>query len=162
MTKSKVFNNMSMWNSGDHQTQLMEVFTAATFFKKNNLFIIIGGKLLYNNVVVFAYIDMNQPWVYMCPLPPLGCPSAPVLSALFHALNLDWSFLSHRQYKSFNAVLSNHPTLAFSQSPKVCSLYLCLFCCLTYRVVITIFLNSIYMCWYTILVFLFLTYITLH
>ena len=51
---------------------------------------------------------MNQPRVYMCsphPKPlshlpphsiPLGCPSAPALSALFHALNLDWS-VSHIQ-----------------------------------------------------------------
>ena len=31
------------------------------------------------------------------------------------------------------------------QSPKDCSIHLCLFCCLTYRIVITIFLNSIYM-----------------
>ena len=50
------------------------------------------------------YIDMNQPWVYMCfppsrthlPLHPIpqGCPRAPALSALFHALNLDW-YISH-------------------------------------------------------------------
>ena len=32
------------------------------------------------------------------------------------------------------------------QSPKDCSIHLCLFCCLAYRVVVTIFLNSIYMC----------------
>ena len=54
---------------------------------------------------------MNQPWVYMCPptptprpeplsdLPPhsilLGCLSVLALSALFHALNLDWSSVSH-------------------------------------------------------------------
>jgi len=31
-------------------------------------------------------------------------------------------------------------------SPKDCSIHLCLFCCLVYRVIITIFLNSIYMC----------------
>ena len=31
------------------------------------------------------------------------------------------------------------------QSPKDCSIHLCLFCCLTYRVIVTIFLNSIYM-----------------
>ena len=31
-----------------------------------NLFILIGGKLFYNIVVVLPYIDMNQPWVYMC------------------------------------------------------------------------------------------------
>ena len=36
--------------------------------------------------------------------------------------------------------------LFLSQSPKDCSIHLCLFCCLAYRVIITIFLNSIYMC----------------
>ena len=56
--------------------------------------------------MVFQYIDMNQPRVYMCPpvpsyphLPPhpilLGCPSAPALNALFHALNLGWLSISH-------------------------------------------------------------------
>ena len=39
---------------------------------------------------------------------------------------------------------SSHPRL-LPQSPTVCSLHLCLFCCLAYRVIITIFLNSIYM-----------------
>ena len=39
---------------------------------------------------------------------------------------------------------SFHPRL-FPQSPKVCSLHLCLFCCPAYRVIVTIFLNSIYM-----------------
>ena len=40
---------------------------------------------------------------------------------------------------------SSHPCL-LPQSPKVCSLYLCLFCYFVYRVIVTIFLNSIYMC----------------
>ena len=39
---------------------------------------------------------------------------------------------------------SSHP-LPLPQSPKFCSIHLCLFCCLTYRVMITVFLNSIYM-----------------
>ena len=122
------------------------------------------------------YIDMNQPWVYMCPpCPeppshhppysiPLGCPSASALSALFHALNLDWRSISHMviiymfQYYSLK---SSHPHL-FPQSPKVCSLYLCFFCCLAYRVIVTIFLNSIYMRQYTVLVFFFLAYFTLY
>ena len=47
-------------------------------------------------------------------------------------------------YTRFIAILSNHPTLAFSH--RVCYLYLCLFCSLSYRVIVTIFLNSIYMC----------------
>ena len=59
---------------------------------------------------------------------------------------------------------SSHPCL-LPQSPKVCPLHLCLFCCLTYRVIVTIFLNSIYMCYYTILTYyiiLYLTYFTLY
>ena len=35
--------------------------------------------------------------------------------------------------------------LPLPQSPKDCSIHPCLFCCLAYRVIITIFLNSIYM-----------------
>ena len=45
-------------------------------------------------------------------------------------------------YTCFNAVPPNH---APSQSPKDCSIHLCLFCCLAYRVIVTIFLNSTYM-----------------
>ena len=56
---------------------------------------------------------------------------------------------------------SSHPRL-LPQSPKVCSLHLCLLCYLTYRVIITIFLNSIYMHQYTVLVFFFLTYFILY
>ena len=48
------------------------------------------------------------------------------------------------------------------QSPKVCSWHLCLFRCPAYRVIVTIFLNFIYMCWYPVLVFFFLTYFTLY
>ena len=48
-------------------------------------------------------------------------------------------------YTYFNAILPNHPTLSLYQSPKDCSIHLCLFCCLVYRDIVTIFLNSIYM-----------------
>ena len=48
-------------------------------------------------------------------------------------------------YTCFSAILPNHPTLFLSQSPKDCSIHLCLFCCLANRVIVTIFLNSIYM-----------------
>ena len=34
------------------------------------------------------------------------------------------------------------PPLPLPQSPKDCSIHLCLFCCLAYRVVVTTFLNS--------------------
>ena len=37
------------------------------------------------------------------------------------------------------------PRLPLPQSPKDCSIYQCFFCCLVYRVIVTIFLNAIYM-----------------
>ena len=36
------------------------------FFFSLNLFILIGGELLYNIVLALPYINMNLPWVYMC------------------------------------------------------------------------------------------------
>ena len=77
---------------------------------------------------------------------PLGHPSAPALSILYHASNLDWRFITHMILHMFqcHSPKSSHPR-PLPQSPKVCSLYLCLFCCLTYRVIVTNFLNSIYM-----------------
>ena len=103
------------------------------------------------------YIDMNQPWVYMYspswtpfhlpphPIPP-GHPSAPAPSTLSHASNLDWWSVSHVIIYMFQlySLRSSHPRL-LPQSPKDCSIHLCLFCCLAYRVIVTIFLNSIYM-----------------
>ena len=77
---------------------------------------------------------------------PLGHPSAPAPSILYHASNLDWWFISHMIIYMFqcHSPKSSHPH-PLPQSPKDCSIHLCLFCCLTYRVIITIFLNSIYM-----------------
>ena len=122
-------------------------------FKKINFF-----KLKTNYFTIWwwflPYIDMNQPRVYMCP-PSQSSLSPPSLSypsglsqctgfiALFHASNLDWSSISHGHiHVSMYSLKSSHHRL-LPQSPKVCSL--CLFCCLAYRVVVTIFLNSIYM-----------------
>ena len=77
---------------------------------------------------------------------PLGCPSAPAPSIQYHASNLDWQFISYMILYMFqcHSPKSSHP-LPLPQSPKDCSICLCLFCCLTYRVIIIIFLNSIYM-----------------
>ena len=116
---------------------------------------------------------MIQPRLHVCPailnpsttylpIPSLrDCPRAPALSALIHALNLHWSSVSHMVIYMFQcySLKSSHPRL-LPQSPKVCSLHLCLFCCLAYRVVFTIILNTIYMHYSTVLVFL--TYFTLY
>ena len=77
---------------------------------------------------------------------PLGRPSAPAPSNQYHALNLDWRFISYMILYMFqcHSPKSSHP-LPLPQSPKDCSIHQCLFCCLVYRVIVTIFLNSIYM-----------------
>ena len=36
------------------------------YFLNLNLFILIGGWLLYNIILVLPYVNMNLPWVYMC------------------------------------------------------------------------------------------------
>ena len=90
------------------------------------------------------------------PLPPhpipQGHPSAPALSTLTHASNLDWWSVAHMIIYMFQcySLRSSHPRL-LPQSPTDCSIHLCLFCCLAYRVIITIFLNSIYMRQYTVM-----------
>ena len=103
----------------------------------------------------FTWISQGSTCVLILNPPPasLPIPSLRVIpvhrpwALLSHALNLDWRSVSHMVIYMFQcySLKSSHPHL-LPQSPKVCSLHLCLFCCLTYRVIITIFLNSIYMC----------------
>ena len=84
-------------------------------------------------------------------LPPhvisLDHPHAPAPSILYPASNIDWQFIPYMIVYMFqcHSPKSSHP-LPLPQSPKVHSIHLCLFRCLAYRVVIAIFLNSIYMC----------------
>ena len=77
---------------------------------------------------------------------PLDHPSAPALSILYHASNLDWKFISHMIIYMFQCHFPK-PSLPrpLSHSPEDCSIHQCLFCCLAYRIIFTIFLNSIYM-----------------
>ena len=119
-------------------------------FLKNYLFKLEAN---YNIVVVFAiHWHGSAMGVHVSPilnLPPHPIPqgpNAPALSALSHASNLDWWSISHMIIYMFQccSLKSSHPRL-LPQSPKVCSLHLCLFCCLAYTVIVTIFLNSIYM-----------------
>ena len=107
------------------------------------------------------YIDMNQPWVYMCPppwkplLPPSPlhpsrmsqstiseCPASCIKFALVIYFNMVIYMSLCYFLISFCAHLLPH-------SPKVCSLHLCLFFCLAYRVVVIAFLNtSVHVCVY--------------
>ena len=98
---------------------------------------------------------MNQPWVHMCPpswtpLPhpspyhPSGSSQCTGPESPVSCIELDWRSISHMVIYMFqcNSLKSSHPHL-LPHSPKVCSLHLCLFCYLTYRLIITDFLNSI-------------------
>ena len=71
---------------------------------------------------------------------PLGHPSAPILSTLSHTSNLDWRSVLRMIIYMFHcySLKSSHPSLS-PQSPKDCSIHLCLLCCLAYWVIITIF-----------------------
>ena len=68
----------------------------------------------------------------------------PQASCILHRTWTGDSFLIW--YYAFQCHSPKSSHLALPQSPKDCSIHLCLFCCLTYRVIVTIFLNSIYMC----------------
>ena len=83
-------------------------------------------------------------------LPPhnisLGHPRAPAPSMLYPASDIDWRFVSYMIVYMFQCHSPKSSHLLLPLSPRVCSTHLCLFCCPAYRVIIAIFLNSIYMC----------------
>ena len=77
------------------------------------------------------------------PTPSLWVDTA--LSVLLPAWNLHWSSVLHMViyiFQCYSLKLSHLHLLP--HSPNVCFLHLCLFCCCTDRVIITIFVNSIY------------------
>ena len=84
-----------------------------------------------------TYVPHPYPPSYLPPHPiPQGHPSALALSTLSHASNLDWWSSSHMVIYMFQcySLRSSYPHL-LPQSPKDCSIHLCLLCCLTYRVI---------------------------
>ena len=113
--------------------------------------------MLYNIVMVFVtHHHESATGIHMFPPSciPLLSPSpthlyrsdrAPALGALLHASNLHWSSILHMVIYMFQcySLKSPHPHL-LPQTLKVCSLHLCLFCCLVYTIIVTVFLNSIY------------------
>ena len=96
----------------------------------------------------YTCVPHPEPSSHLPPHPiAVGHPSAPALITLYHASNLDWRFVSHMIFYMFqcHSPISSCPH-PLPQSPKDCSTHLCLFCCLIYSVIVTFFLNSIYMC----------------
>ena len=103
--------------------------------------------------------DMNPPRVYMCspswtppptslPPTPLGHPSAPAPNTLSHASNLDWWFISHMIIYMFqcHSLNSSHPH-PLPQSPKGCSIHLCLFSCDFFKKIY--FLDIVFLLWHS-------------
>ena len=96
-------------------------------------------QLLYNIVVVLPYINMNQPWVYMCPTilnhPPTSLPTQSLWvvpeQQLWVPCFMHWTCIGHLfyiwQYTCFNAILSYCPTLSFSHIVQKSVLYICVF-----------------------------------
>ena len=95
---------------------------------------------------VYVFPPSQTPLLSPCPSHPSGLSQCTGFEYSVWCCKLDWSSISHVVIYMFQccSLKSSHPCL-LPQSPKVCSLHLCLFCCLAYRVIITIFLNSIYM-----------------
>ena len=62
----------------------------------------------------------------------------------------------------FNTILPNHPTIALSHRVQKTVLYICVSFPVSYRLIFTIFLNSIHVHKYTIFVFFCLAYFTLY
>ena len=127
--------------------------------KKNYFSFLLNLILFFNFTILYWFCHISK-WIchrYTCvPHPelssllpphtiPLGCPSAPAPSIQYCASNLDWWLVSYMILYIFQChpPKSSHP-LPLPQSPKDCSIQQCLFCCLVYRVIVTIFLNSIY------------------
>ena len=149
--KLVTLNNIKVFNSF-LTVQMYDWTLLSKFF-----FIFFNFILLYNTVLVLPYIDMNPPQVYMgsqtwtpSHLPPhnipLGHPRAPAPSMMYPASDIDWWFDSDMIVYMFqcHSPKSSHPLpLPLPLSPKVRYTHLCLFCCLAYRVIIAIFLNSL-------------------
>ena len=95
----------------------------------------------------YTCVPHPEPSSLLCPHTiPLGYPIAPAPSIQYRASNLDWWLVSYMLLYIFqcHSPKSSHP-FPLPQSPNDCSIHQCPFCCLVYRVIVTIFLNSIYM-----------------
>ena len=116
------------------------------------------------------YIDLKQPWVYMCspswtPIPPpspchpsrfsqctgFECPG----SCIEVGLVVYFTYGNIHVWILVSQIIPPWPSP--TESKSMCFIYVFFFFCFAHWVVIIIFLNSIYMHSYTVLVFFFLT-----
>ena len=113
--------------------------------------------LLYSIVLVLPYINMNLPRVYtrfqsqslLPPSSPYHLSGSSQCTSHKHPVScveprLEIHFLHDSIHVSMPFSQIIPPSPSPTESKRL--LYICLFCCLAYRVIVTIFLNSIYMC----------------
>ena len=151
----------------NHQEWIIPIITvfqiAGVYFLTTHLFVVVVVVYLFIYLFYFTILYwfcltstcICHGWTRVPILNPpptsLHIPSLQVIpvhqsqaSCILHPTWTGDSFLIW-YYTCFNAILRNHPPFPLPQSPKDHSIDLCFFCCLAYRVVVTIFLNSIYM-----------------
>ena len=134
--------------------------------KRQVFFLFLFFYFLFYFIYLFFFIILKSLILTCVPkhepsshLPPhnlsLGHPHAPASSMRYPASDIDWRFNFYIIVYMIecHSPKSSHP-LPLPLSPKVCYTHLCLLCCPAYRVVIAIFLNSIYVLVYCIGVFL--------
>ena len=131
--------NISLWKSRSFHSKFAQFF----FFS----FIFISWRLI--TLQYCSGFCHTLTWIshrFTCVPHPSGSSQCTSPEHLSHASNLGWWSVSPLIVYLFQcySLRTSHPCL-LPQSPKVCSVYLCLFFCFAYRVIVTIFLNSIYM-----------------
>ena len=148
------------WPSQSPPLALLKIIYSQCSNLRDLLFLFNFLKFYFNFTILYWFCHIST-WIchrYTCvphPEPssllpshtiPLGHPSAPAPSIQYRASNLDWRLVSYMILYMFqcHSPKSSHPR-PLPQSPKDCSIHWCLFCCLVYRVIVTIFLDSIYM-----------------
>ena len=115
-------------------------------------------KILFLNVTILYWFCQISKWIhhrYTCvphpessslPIPSLWVIPVhqPQASSIVHRT---WTGNSFHiwYYMCFMPFSQIFPPSPSPTEPKDCSIHLCLFCCLVHRVIVTIFLNSIYM-----------------
>ena len=95
----------------------------------------------------YTRVPHPEPSTFLPPCTiPLGHPSAPAPSIQYCASNLDWRLISYMILYMFqcHSLKSSPPSPSPTESKRLFYTSVSL-CCLVYRVIVTIFLNSIYM-----------------
>ena len=124
-------------------------------------------QLIYNVVLVSAVQKRESAiHIHISPLFwisfPFRSPQSIEQSSLCYKQVLI-SYLFYTQQCICQSQSPNHPTPPYPPwCPYICSLHLCLYVCFADMLICIIFLDSIYKRYYTIFVFLFLTYFTLY